>query len=89
MKLKKVAILLSLLLLVGGTAIFADSAIQSVRVYINGSEADDGGIVVDGKAYLPLRQVVGEMNALVGWDNNSKQVTINKPNVHLDRKSVV
>ncbi|GMK43052.1 MULTISPECIES: stalk domain-containing protein [Paenibacillus] len=80
---KKVAILLAILSVFGGTLIFADSASQKVRVIVNGSELDDGGIIVDGKTYLPLRQMVNSLNALVDWDNQSKKATINKPNVHM------
>lgn len=83
MNFKKVAIWLMLLSLCGGTIIFASTAAQKVRVMINGSELDTGGIIVDGATYLPLRQVAGSMQAIVDWDNSNKSATIYKPNVHM------
>lgn len=83
MKLKKVIVWASVLMLVGGTAIFADSAVQNVKVVINGSESNDDGVVLDGKTYLPLRQIADSLGAQVNWNNGSKKATIIKPNVHL------
>lgn len=62
---------------------FADAATQKVRVILNGSELDDGGIIVDGKTYLPLRQIASGLQAVVNWDNQSKKATLYKPNVHM------
>ncbi|MFD0587975.1 stalk domain-containing protein [Paenibacillus sp. GCM10027627] len=83
MKWRKVAALILLLSLCGSTVIFANAAVQKVRVLINGAEQDDGGIVFDGKTYLPLRQVADSLLAIVNWDNASKRATIYKPNVHM------
>ncbi|QAY65465.1 stalk domain-containing protein [Paenibacillus protaetiae] len=82
MKYRKVVVWLCVLMLVGGTAIFADAAVQKVRVIING-QSGDGGLVMDGKTYLPLREVASGLNAIVDWDNQNKKATIIKPNVHL------
>ncbi|NIK75788.1 flagellar hook assembly protein FlgD [Paenibacillus castaneae] len=83
MRFRKVAILLIVLSLWGGTMLFADSASQKVRVFINGIEQDDGGLVADGKTYLPLRQLASSMQAIVEWDNQNKRATLYKPNVHM------
>ncbi|MGO4543701.1 stalk domain-containing protein [Paenibacillus sp. 2TAB23] len=83
MKLRKVGILLLLLSVWGGTMMFADSASQKVRVIINGSEQDDGGLIAENKTYLPLRQLANSMQAIVEWDNQSKRATVYKPNVHM------
>ncbi|MFF2484196.1 stalk domain-containing protein [Paenibacillus sp. NPDC058071] len=83
MKFRKVAILLVLLSLCGGTLLYADSAVQKIRVILNGSDIDEGGIMVDGKTYLPLRQVASGLQAVVAWDNQSKKATLYKPNVHM------
>ncbi|WP_028611182.1 stalk domain-containing protein [Paenibacillus harenae] len=83
MKIRKVVILLLLLSLWGGSMLFADSATQKVRVFINGSEQDDGGLVDDGKTYLPLRQIASSLQAIVEWDNQSKRAAVYKPNVHM------
>lgn len=83
MKLKKVIVWASLLMLVGGTAIFADEAVQSVRVIINGSATSEDGVVIGGKTYLPLREVASSLGAQVTWNNAGKKATLIKPNVHL------
>ncbi|GFN32057.1 stalk domain-containing protein [Paenibacillus xylaniclasticus] len=83
MKARKVIIALILLSVWGGSMIFADSAVQKVRVIVNGSELDDAGLLQDGKTYLPLRQIAGTLQALVTWDENAKKVTVYKPNVHM------
>src|SRR4051812_45375378 len=83
MKLRKVIILLTVMCLWGGTMMFADSASQRIRVIINGSELQDGGMLTDGQTYLPLRQVADAMQALVAYDADTKKVTVNKPNVHM------
>ncbi|AJY76409.1 stalk domain-containing protein [Paenibacillus beijingensis] len=83
MKLKKPFILLLAMSLWGGSMIFADSAAQTVRVIVNGSVLDEGGIINDGKTYLPLRQLASSLQAIVAWDEQSKKVTLFKPNVHM------
>lgn len=83
MRFRKIIVLLVLLSLWGGTMLFADAATQKVRVIINGINQDDGGIIVDGKTYLPLRQIASSMQAIVEWDNQSKRATVDKPNVHM------
>ncbi|MUT66141.1 stalk domain-containing protein [Paenibacillus sp. NEAU-GSW1] len=83
MKWSKIAILLIVLSLCGGTFLFADAASQKVRVILNGSEQDESGVIIDGKAYLPLRQLAGSLHAIVNWDNQSKKATLYKPNVHM------
>ncbi|WP_424765922.1 stalk domain-containing protein [Paenibacillus sp. sgz302251] len=83
MKLRKVVILLLVLSLWGGTMLFADSAGQKVRVFINGIDQDDGGLIAEGKTYLPLRQLATSLQAIVEWDNTNKRATVYKPNVHM------
>ncbi|MDQ6420886.1 stalk domain-containing protein [Paenibacillus sp. LHD-117] len=83
MKFRKIAIMLLLLSLWGGSMIFADAASQKVRVMINGIEQDEGGVLLDGKTYLPLRQLAEAMGAVIRWDDNNKRAVIYKPNVHM------
>ncbi|MFF2093528.1 stalk domain-containing protein [Paenibacillus sp. NPDC058174] len=83
MKFSKIAILLVVLTLCGGTLMFADAASQKVRVILNGSELDDSGLIVDNKTYLPLRQIANGLQAIVSWDNQTKKATLYKPNVHM------
>lgn len=83
MKFRKVAIWLLLLSVCGGTIIFANDAAQKVRVILNGSNLEESGIIIDGKTYLPLRELVSSMHAILDWDNANKRATIYKPNVHM------
>ncbi len=83
MKFRKVAIWVLLLSLWGGTMIFANSAAQKVRVLVNSIEQEDGGLLIDGKTYLPLRQLATAMNAIVEWDASNLRATVHKPNVHM------
>lgn len=80
---RKVVILMLLLSVWGGTLLFADSATQKVHVFINGLEQDDGGLIEDGKTFLPLRQLASSMQAIIEWDNQDKRATVYKPNVHM------
>ena len=83
MKFRKVAVWLVLLSLCGGTIIFANDAAQKVRILVNGGELNDSGLMIDGKTYLPLREVANALNAIVKWDNANKRATVYKPNVHM------
>lgn len=83
MKARKVIILLLLLSIWGGTMMFADSASQKVRVIVNGNDQTEDGLIVEGKTYLPLRQLASSLQVIVEWDNQSKRATLYKPNVHM------
>lgn len=83
MKARKILILTVVLTLVFGTAVFAETVSQNIRVEINKKEISDGGLLVDNKAYLAAGTLARAMNALVFWDNDVKKVTISKPNVHM------
>ncbi|MCA0753875.1 copper amine oxidase N-terminal domain-containing protein [Paenibacillus sp. N4] len=83
MKFKKVAVLLLVLSLWSGTMMFADAASQRVRVIINGIDQDDGGLIEDGRTYLPVRQLANALHAVIEWDNQTKTATVVKPNVHM------
>ncbi|CAH1210080.1 hypothetical protein PAECIP111893_03134 [Paenibacillus plantiphilus] len=83
MKFRKLLILLLVMSLWGGTMLFADAAVQKVRVIVNGSELDDAGLFTEGKTYLPIRQIAATMQAFISWDESAKKVTVHKPNVHM------
>jgi hypothetical protein len=83
MKARKILMLTMVLTLVCGSAVFADSISQTLRVVINKKEIDDAGMLVDNKAYMAVNKFAGAMQALVSWDADTKKVTINKPNVHM------
>lgn len=76
---KRVLLCVSIFSLLGGSLLFADSVNEKIRVLINGKEAADGGYLIDGITYVPVREAGG----IAKWDNSSKRVTVIKPNVHI------
>ncbi|AOZ91575.1 copper amine oxidase [Paenibacillus crassostreae] len=79
MRWKKVVVSTLVLSLMGGSLLFADSVNNKVHFWVNGQEVQDGGYVIEGKTYVPLRAFEG----LVNWDSVSNQVKFIKPNVHI------
>jgi len=82
MKVRKLLVMVVVLTLVFGTAAFAESITQSIRVELNKKELD-GGLLVDNKAYVGVGALSRAMQALVSWDNDAKRASIYKPNVHM------
>ncbi|PZM62738.1 stalk domain-containing protein [Paenibacillus dendritiformis] len=56
---------------------------EKVQVVMNGSTLQDGGIMFEGRAFLSIRQLSDALQAFVTWDDASKKVVIDKPNVDL------
>lgn len=83
MKLRRLLILTAVLSLLGGSAIYADTVAQKVRIVLNKQELDDQGVLEDGKAYVGVRGLADLMRAIVVWDDSAKKVSIVKPNVHI------
>ncbi|CAH0120040.1 MULTISPECIES: stalk domain-containing protein [unclassified Paenibacillus] len=83
MKARRVILLALAFSLMGGSLMFADSVSQKVRLLVNGQESSEGGILVNGKAYIPVKQISDSLQAMVDWDENAKKVTVYKPNVHM------
>lgn len=83
MKARKVLLLTLVLTLVFGSAAFADSISQNIKVLINKKTVEDGGLLVDNKAYVAVGEVSQSLQAIVIWDNSEKKATIYKPNVHM------
>ncbi len=83
MKVKKLLVLVVLLSLWGGTMMFADSVSQKIRIFVNGSELKENAVLIEGNTYLPMRQIADTLQSLIIWDESSKKVTLNKPNVHM------
>ncbi|GIO85184.1 hypothetical protein J25TS5_21160 [Paenibacillus faecis] len=79
MKWRRVAVLVVAFSLMGGSMLFADSATQKVKLFLDGQEIQDGGYIVDGKTYVPVRELEG----LVEYDEATKTVKYYKPNVHM------
>lgn len=79
MRWRRVALLVVAFSLMGGSLLFADAASQKVKLMLNGSELEDGGYIVDGKTYVPVRNLEG----LVEYNDGTKTVNYYKPNVHM------
>jgi len=80
---KKITVAVLLLSVWGGSMIFANTATSKVNVIFNGSELSEEGALIDGKTFLPLRQLANSFQALIEWDANKKAAVIHKPNVHM------
>ncbi|CAM3724141.1 copper amine oxidase [Cohnella lubricantis] len=83
MRIRKLLLLTVVLTLLGGTAIFADTVSQKVKIVWNKQELNEGGALIDGKAYIGAREVAEIAQAFVTWDDDEKKATISKPNVHM------
>lgn len=83
MKPRKIILLAAVLSLLFGSAAFANSITQNIRVLINKKEVDNGGLLVENRAYVAIGEVAKSLQALVVWDNYKKEASIYKPNVHM------
>lgn len=86
MKFRNLALSILALALVGGATAGASEAVQTwkgklIRVEVNEAQLDGGGLMIDGKAYLPVRALTGTLQALIRTEADA--VHIYKPNVHL------
>lgn len=79
MRWRRVALLVVAFSLMGGSLLFADSASLKVKTLLNGRELEDGGYMIDGKTYIPVRELEG----LIEYDDSTKTVKYYKPNVHM------
>ncbi|RCX23012.1 hypothetical protein DFP94_101603 [Fontibacillus phaseoli] len=79
MRWRRVAIMVVAFSLMGGSLLFADSATQKVKLLLNGQEIQDGGYTIEGKTYVPVRELEG----LVEYNDATKTVNYYKPNVHM------
>lgn len=79
MRWKKIVMSTLVLSLMGGSLLFADSVNEKIRFWVNGQEVQEGGYIIDGKTYVPIRSFDG----LVNWSPTTKQVKFLKPNVHI------
>lgn len=68
---KSVATILAVLM--AATPVFAN---DTVRVFSNGNEVADKGIIVDGRTLVPVRGVFEYMGYDVEWDNSTKTATL-------------
>ncbi|MDO3409335.1 copper amine oxidase [Saccharibacillus sp. CPCC 101409] len=79
MRWKRIAACTLALSLLSGSAVFAESAIQKIKVMINGTTVSGGGYLIDGTTYVPVR----EFDGLAEYSDSSKTVSFTKPNVDI------
>lgn len=79
MRWKRIAVCALALSLLSGSTAFANSAVQKIRVLINGTAVSTGGLLVDGTTYVPVR----EFDGLAEYNDSSRTVTFTKPNVDI------
>jgi peptidoglycan L-alanyl-D-glutamate endopeptidase CwlK len=53
-----------------------DMIVNKASVIINGEAAADG-VLIDGKVYVPLREVADKLGAAITWDNVKKVASVN------------
>lgn len=83
MKARRIIAFVLLFSVVGASIVFGDSIGTKVRVFINGKETGEPGYLIDGKTYLPVRELSSSIQGLILWDDASKRASIYKPNVHM------
>ncbi|ANS75040.1 copper amine oxidase [Paenibacillus yonginensis] len=76
---KRTAAFLLLFSLASSTLLYADGTSQKIKVLFNSRELSDGAYIIDGKTYVPIR----ELGGMVNYNDDSKTVKFNKPNVHI------
>ncbi|WP_438351548.1 copper amine oxidase [Paenibacillus sp. FA6] len=79
MRWKKIIVSTIVMSLMGGSLMFADPVNEKVRFWVNGQEVQDGGLILEGRTYVPIRAFDGH----VSWNLNNNQLKVIKPNVHI------
>lgn len=80
---KRVIVAASLLMISGGTMLYAAPGKTEIAVYLNNVLQKQTGILSEGEAYLPAKQLAESLQALLSWDESGKTVRVYKPNVNL------
>ncbi len=83
MKARKIILLTAVLSLLFGSAAFANTISQNIKVIVNKKEVPDGGLLVDNKAYVAVGAVSKLLQGIVVWNHEQKEASIYKPNVHM------
>ncbi|MBR2569121.1 MAG: hypothetical protein IKE34_08030, partial [Paenibacillus sp.] len=85
MKCKKIAALVLLGSIIGGTYVssipqaHAQSGSERIEVQVNGSSVSDAGVIIDGKTYLSVRELQDTIQGFIYWDAANKKLYIDKP----------
>ena len=79
MKWKSTVAFVLLFSLMGSTLLYADEAIQKIKVIFNNQELSDGAYIIDGKTYVPVKGLKG----FATYNDDTKVVSFTEPNVHI------
>jgi hypothetical protein len=83
MKFRKIILLTLAFTLICGSAVYAETITQKLKVWVNKKE-DSASVIVDNKtSYISSKIVTDKLQAILLWDEDNKKVTIFKPNVHM------
>ncbi|WP_152679817.1 hypothetical protein [Paenibacillus sp. IHB B 3415] len=92
-KMRKLAVsTLGLMIISGGTLLYAAAGKTDLSVYINNVLQKQPGISSEGQTYVPLDQLPDNMHAILSLDESAGTVRIYKPNVNtvlLDEKGTI
>jgi hypothetical protein len=83
MKVRKIILLTLAFTLICGSAVYADTITQKLRVWVNKKDYDSASVIVDNKSYISSKIVTDKLQTILLWDEDNKKVTIFKPNVHM------
>lgn len=82
-KMRKLAVsTLCLMMISGGTLLYAAAGKTDISVYVNNVLQKNPGLSSEGEAYLPLDQLPDNMHAILSYDESAGTVRIYKPNVN-------
>ena len=89
MKYKRIAALALVGSILGGSFLSvapvagADSSVEKVEVRVDGQTIPEGGLVVDGRTFVSVKQLQDTLRAFLYWDADNKRLYMNKPNINL------
>ncbi|UQZ35024.1 hypothetical protein C2I18_16735 [Paenibacillus sp. PK3_47] len=72
-----------LMTLSGGTVLYAASGKSEIALYLNNVLQKQTGLLSEGVPYLPVKQLAGDLHALLSLDESGQTVRLYKPNVNL------
>ncbi|MHA6532879.1 hypothetical protein [Paenibacillus sp. BAC0078] len=72
-----------LMMITGGTLLYAAAGKSDIAVYVNNVLQKHSGLLSEGDAYLSIEQLPENLHAVLSWDESGKEVRIYKPNVNM------
>ncbi|PWV95990.1 hypothetical protein DFQ01_12368 [Paenibacillus cellulosilyticus] len=67
----------------GTSMAYGDALTKKIRVFMNGQELFNLGVVVDDKPYLAVDAVAKQYKGITAWDEKKQTLSIDTPNVHM------